>query len=49
MRKWMTGVIVLFISCLIPFFGAFGWTGYVTADSLNLRRETVKDQKSLKY
>ena len=48
MRKWMTGVIVLLISCLIPFFGAFGWTGYVTAGSLNLRKGNSEGSKIIK-
>ena len=48
MRKWMTGVIVLLISCLIPFFCAFGWTGYVTADSLNLRKGNSEGSKVIK-
>ncbi len=40
--------MILLLLCLIPFAGALGWSGTVTADSLNMRKSSSSDGKVIK-
>jgi len=48
MRKWKAGLLLTVILCMIPLFSALGWTGKVTASSLNMRKSNSTDSKVIK-
>ena len=48
MKKWKYALMIFVLLCLIPFTGAFGWSGTVTADSLNMRKNSSSDGKVIK-
>ena len=45
MKKWMTGLLVSLMLCLIPLIGALAWKGTITASSLNMRASNSTESK----